>query len=264
MGQSKRGRGALVLPMLLAALLHDAAAQTPSTVVITAPRPVDPEGYRATEARIKDILSHRPALSSPFLSWCMEHRYDQENGAFSGGPLPLQNGRALAIHLKCATAHIEATDTALKQALDAFDKHDYAAALGFFQEAYSKMGTPDAALMLAIKSVAPPMGKADVANATADAERAGPPNRAGTSAAQVVRVTGLRAVPWKSYRAMRAAVAAFEKYKLLAPDAVFRFAVPPPVGKTLPANTRTTSPRRPRFDLRICSHDRSRMDPRHP
>lgn len=52
----------------------------------------------------------------------------------------------------------------------------------------------------------------------------------------VVRVTGLRAVPWKSYGAMRAAVLAYEKYKSLAPDAVFRFAVMPPAGMKLPPN----------------------------
>jgi len=52
----------------------------------------------------------------------------------------------------------------------------------------------------------------------------------------VVRVTGLRAVPWKSYGAMRAAVSAYEKHKSLAPDAVFRFAVMPPAGMKLPPN----------------------------
>lgn len=51
-----------------------------------------------------------------------------------------------------------------------------------------------------------------------------------------VHVTGLRAVPWKSYGAMRAAVSAYEKYKSLAPDAVFRFAVMPPEGMKLPPN----------------------------
>ena len=54
----------------------------------------------------------------------------------------------------------------------------------------------------------------------------------------VVRITGLRAIPWKSYRAMRAAVAAFEANKSLAPDAVFSFALLPPAGKTLPSNFR--------------------------
>lgn len=52
----------------------------------------------------------------------------------------------------------------------------------------------------------------------------------------VVRITGLRAIPWKSYRAMRAAVAAFEANKSLAPDAAFSFAVLPPPGMSLPAN----------------------------
>jgi hypothetical protein len=52
----------------------------------------------------------------------------------------------------------------------------------------------------------------------------------------LVRVTGLRAVPWKSYGAMRAAVSAYEKYKSLAPDALFSFAVMPPAGMKLPPN----------------------------
>jgi hypothetical protein len=70
-------------------------------------------------------------------------------------------------------------------------------------------------------------------------------NGADTAAFMVVRVTGLRAVSWKSYRAMRAAVAAYEKYKFLAPDAVFSFAVLPPAGKALPAN----------FKLRVRTKD---------
>lgn len=53
---------------------------------------------------------------------------------------------------------------------------------------------------------------------------------------QAVRVTGLRAIPWKSYRAMRAAVAAYEANKPLAPDAVFSFAVLAPAGTMLPPN----------------------------
>lgn len=61
----------------------------------------------------------------------------------------------------------------------------------------------------------------------------------------VVHVTGLRAVPWKSYGAMRAAVAAHEKYQSLAPDAVFRFAVMPPEGTKLPPN----------FALRVRTED---------
>lgn len=61
----------------------------------------------------------------------------------------------------------------------------------------------------------------------------------------VVRVTGLRAVPWKSYGAMRAAVSAYEKHKSLAPDAVFRFAVIPPPGMQLPSN----------FALRVRTRD---------
>lgn len=332
MGKSKRGQGAIVLPMLLAALLHDAGAQAPATVVITAPRPVNLDGYRATEARINNILSHRPAPSSRFLSWCMEHRFARENAAFSDGSLPLQENRSLEIQIKCGRAHIEAKDTDLKHALDAFDNRDYAAAREFFRKAYAKLGTLDAALMLAKmhldglgtprdtaqgiawlretaaarfdpkdpqavnarieattmlaridapgdgvaperpgpallsdkagqadaepavgKAVpeAPATSKADFANviadadADADADRAGPRDQAGNAGAQVVRVTGLRAIPWKSYRAMRAAVAAFDKYKFLAPDAVFRFAVLPPAGKTLPPN----------FALRVRTRD---------
>jgi hypothetical protein len=326
MGKSERGQGAIILPMLLAALLHDAGAQAPATVVITAPRPVDLEGYRATEARINDILLHRPAPSSPFLSWCMEHRFARENAAFSAGSLPLQDNHSLAIQIKCGRAHIEAKDTDLKHALDAFDNRDYAAALAFFRKTYAKLGTLDAALMLAkmhfdglgtprdtaqgiawlretaaarfdpkdpqamnahieaatmlarvdapgdgmapdMSGPAHPSGKADQPDAeravgkdvpeesatskadfvhvTADADRAGPRDQAGSAGAQVVRVTGLRAIPWKSYRAMRAAVAAFDKYKFLAPDAVFRFAVLPPAGKTLPPN----------FALRVRTRD---------
>lgn len=52
----------------------------------------------------------------------------------------------------------------------------------------------------------------------------------------MVRVTGLRAVPWKSYGAMRAAVSAYEKHQSLAPDAVFSFALMPPAGMQLPPN----------------------------
>jgi len=62
----------------------------------------------------------------------------------------------------------------------------------------------------------------------------------------VVRVSGLRAVPWKSYRAMRAAIAAYENYRpILAPDAVFRFALMPPPGTALPPN----------FALRVRARD---------
>lgn len=61
----------------------------------------------------------------------------------------------------------------------------------------------------------------------------------------VVRVTGLRAVPWKSYSAMRAALAAYEEHKALAPDAMFSFAVLPPEGKKLPPN----------FNLRVRTRD---------
>jgi hypothetical protein len=52
----------------------------------------------------------------------------------------------------------------------------------------------------------------------------------------VVRVTGVRAIPWKSYRAMRAGLAAYEKYKALAPDAEFSYGVVLGPGKKLPDN----------------------------
>lgn len=68
---------------------------------------------------------------------------------------------------------------------------------------------------------------------------------AGTTSAAVVRVTGVRAVPWKSYRAMSAALAAYHRHKALAPDALFRFAVMPPAGDTLP----------PTFQLRVRTRD---------
>jgi hypothetical protein len=320
MAKSKRGQGTVVLPMLLAALLHDAGAQTgggaSATVVITAPRPVDLETYRATEARIRNILLHQPSLSSPFLRWCMENRFAQENAAFPGGALPSQDSSTLALHVRCGRTHIEANDTTLRQGLDAFDKHDYAAALGFFQQAYAKTGVLDAALMLAkmhLDGLGTPKDRVqgikwlrETAGATSKDPQAmharneatlmlarldepgegaarepvaavagqgepdavpglrtmqgtttpaahppveeafeSPQHQADTSAAAVVRVTGLRAIPWKSYRALRAAAAAFEKYKFLAPDAVFGFAVLPPAGKTLPPN----------FALRVRTRD---------
>jgi hypothetical protein len=303
MAESKRRLGDAVLAMLLAVPLHDAGAQTSATVVVTARRPVDLDAYRATEARIKNRLSHQPSLSSPFLHWCMENRFAKENASFPGGALPVQDGTTLALHIKCGRTHIEAQDTILRQGLDAFDKRDYAAALEFFHEAYSKMGIPDAALMLAkmhLDGLGTPRDRArgiewlhetaearsndpqaqDARNEAAmmlarldepdeGAPRApsvaaaireqpdavpvfrtmqdtpAPAAQADTSAGAVVRVTGLRALPWKSYRALRAAVAAFEKYRSLAPDAVFGFAVLPPAGKTLP----------PHFALRVRTRD---------
>ncbi|RZA32369.1 MAG: hypothetical protein EOP92_26385 [Lysobacteraceae bacterium] len=53
---------------------------------------------------------------------------------------------------------------------------------------------------------------------------------------EVVRVTGLRAIPWKSYRAMRAAMDAHDTYRTLAPHAVFSFGVVLPSGQKLPPN----------------------------
>lgn len=159
MSKSKRMHDPVALPMLLAVLLHNATAQTPAptrtdgrlpaTVTITAPRPINLEGYRAAEARIKNILLHQPTLSSPFLGWCMENRFAQENDSSPGTPLPLVSQGVLNTRIRCGRAHIEAKDTTLRQGLEAFDKRDYAAALEFFRKAYSKMGTEDAALMLA-------------------------------------------------------------------------------------------------------------------
>lgn len=60
--------------------------------------------------------------------------------------------------------------------------------------------------------------------------------QADTEAFIVIHVSGVRALPWKSYRAMRAAMAAYVKFKSLAPDTSFRFAVLAPRGKTLPPN----------------------------
>lgn len=57
-----------------------------------------------------------------------------------------------------------------------------------------------------------------------------------SDAPDVVRVTGLRAIPWKSYRAMRAAMDAHAKYKGHAPDATFSFGLRLPAGYKLPPN----------------------------
>lgn len=59
---------------------------------------------------------------------------------------------------------------------------------------------------------------------------------APSEAPDVVRVTGVRAIPWKSYRAMRAAMDAFAKYKAHAPDAEFNFGLVLPAGYELPLN----------------------------
>lgn len=57
-----------------------------------------------------------------------------------------------------------------------------------------------------------------------------------SDAPDVVRVTGLRAIPWKSYRAMRAAMDAYAKYKGHAPDAEFNFGLKLSDGYKLPPN----------------------------
>lgn len=64
-------------------------------------------------------------------------------------------------------------------------------------------------------------------------------------APDVVRVSGLRATPWKSYRALRAAMAAYEQHKDLAPDAVFTFSVKLPGGQPVP----------PTFAMRVLTPD---------
>jgi hypothetical protein len=65
-------------------------------------------------------------------------------------------------------------------------------------------------------------------------------------AMRVVQVTGTRAVPWKSYRTMKAAEQAFHEHRpRLAPQAQFRFAVLPPKGQKLP----------PKFALRVRTRD---------
>jgi hypothetical protein len=54
---------------------------------------------------------------------------------------------------------------------------------------------------------------------------------------RVVEVTGLRAVPWKSYRAMLVAETTYREYKdELAPQAQFLFAVLPPPGQQFAKN----------------------------
>lgn len=57
-----------------------------------------------------------------------------------------------------------------------------------------------------------------------------------SDAPDVVRVTGLRAIPWKSYRAMRAAMDAYARYKGHAQDAEFNFGLLLPDGYRLPPN----------------------------
>jgi hypothetical protein len=76
---------------------------------------------------------------------------------------------------------------------------------------------------------------------------AGPAGAEATApdAPETVRVTGVRAIPWKSYRAMRAAMDAYEQHQALAPDAVFRFGVLLPPGQALPPN----------FALRVRTQD---------
>ena len=356
-----------ILFALLTASLPLAAAQAPvqpdgkapASVVITAPRPEALAAYRATEARIRRLLAHRPASSDPYLGKCLEQAF------MAPSPYPgTMDELRMKMRIGCARKHIWAKDTTLQQALDAFGRQDYTAALGLFEAAYAKMGTLndnimlDAALMLAkmhldglgtpkdtdkgirwLKEIADgyynpqrdwmrfnpdrpdamnarieaalmlarlygrggqvaqdtreadqwlaravefgyipapvttgrdlaalpapepgapvePLAAAAASASTAPALREDdsangaargpdPSSQVDPGAFIVVRVTGLRAVPWKSYRAMRAAVAAYEAYRFLAPDAVFSFALMAPPGKTLPPN----------FALRVRTRD---------
>lgn len=355
----------------------------PATVVITAPRSGERADYRATESRIERLLARRPVIGGSYMSWCMTHRFLHPPGSSVRLSTFVMDAR-----INCDQGHILAKDTLLRRALDAFGRRDDAVALDLFKRAYVKMGTQDAALMLAKMHfdglgtprdpaqgirwlveivdgkfdpqkdwVRPAAGTSRTINARIEAatllariyeqgdivardavqarkwagralqfgyvplltaaerdlaattrqvathgsEPAIPYGPAGNAfleeadrlaplsprddaavlaastpvreseprldalagrrtmiaASQapseeadphmfmVVRVTGLRAVPWKSYRAMRAAVAAFEEYKSLAPDALFRFALMPPPGKSLPAN----------FALRVRNRD---------
>jgi len=159
MRRLRSGGNCVIAPLFLFVTVLDVKAQAPgvpdakspatSTVVISAQRPVNIESYQATEARIKHVLSHQPSLSSPFLSWCTENRFVAENASGPGSRLPSQSGASLDIRLRCAKAHIEATDVTLKRGIEAFDATDYPTALDLLKQAYSKGRTPDAALMVA-------------------------------------------------------------------------------------------------------------------
>ncbi|MEO7495792.1 MAG: hypothetical protein ABIT83_26555 [Massilia sp.] len=102
-----------------------------------------------------------------------------------------------------------------------------------------------ATAMVAGQAQEPPAPAGAPAHRAALAAPGADPGNDADAAIMVVRVTGLRAVPWKSYSAMRAALAAFEAHKALAPDAIFSFAVLPPEGKKLPPN----------FNLRVRTKD---------
>lgn len=336
----------------------------PATVVITAPRPDGLAPYRAAAARIRYALAHRATTTS---SWCAEQAFMQT------GPRPdALNNWKLDARIRCGRGHIRARDNTLRQALDAFDRQDYAAARGLFGAAYTKMGSQDAALMLAkmhldglgapqdraagirwllevadgyfdpwhdlmrfnpdkpqamnarieaalmlarifaqgdgaardagqarkwaakaaqfgyVPALAPdklnrvastvparaagedlqvtapaPARSVEAARAVVPPAQALPASLIASAgdpvpvarqpdaplqvdpAFQIVRITGLRAIPWKSYRAMRAAIDAYEANKALAPDAVFSFALLPPAGRTLP----------PSFKLRVRTRD---------
>lgn len=231
MGRLRSGHHRVIASLFLLVMVHQVKAQ----------RPVDIESYQAVETRIKTILSRQPSSSSPFLSWCTKNRFVAENTSDPGRRLPSQSGASLDIRLRCARAHIEATDVTLKRGIEAFDATDYPTALDLLTPIerqngqWGANGTPSRNEL----PVEPSSAKV-----TSELGRAASRHQvdAGVS---VVRVTGLRVIPWKSYRAMRAAIAAYEKYKYLAPEAVFSFAVLPSPGTTLPPN----------FELRVRTND---------
>jgi len=353
----------------------------PATVVIAATRPYQEAEYKATVARLRKLLANQPA-SAGTESTCLTPRHMSTSMAL--------DNLAADMRMRCGRMHIWARDTTLRRGLDAFERQDYAAAFGSFQDAWEKMGFKDAGLMLAkmhlyglgtpknpaaavqwleevadgrdgvrdwlrldpaasagltapieaavmlarihargagvprdpeqalawygraaasgvvlsleadamVPGLVPPAAVPAAAAADPVATAAGipaasaaadpaaaaagiplasaaapgaalvPPDAGSAGAAPAsalavpaagrstssleidpaftaVRVTGLRATPWKSYRALRAAIAAFEANQSLAPDAVFSFAVLPPAGKTLPPN----------FKLRVRTRD---------
>lgn len=349
---------ALLLMRTAAAQLADPFAlnaPAPATVVITAQRPVGQMDYRLSEARIKTLASRYAAMADRHAGRCITRAIGPHLTSRRGN-FPIDRG-AIDLHMVCAMAAIDSHDTSLRRGIEAFDHDDYPAAFAAFQEAWDKMGTDDAALMLAkmrydglgtpkdtalavaaFRSIADGYfdpwkdtlridpGRLQLLNARIEAARilarlyergegaprdpmqaqhwqakavefgyvptldllpegleapaappvpmtpvsyqqaaapapaapaevatladtppptpiavalapvaAEPTPQIDPDAFMVVRVTGVRAVPWKSYRAMRAALAAFEDYhSVLAPDAVFRFALLPPPGRTLP------------------------------
>ncbi|GEM_PF-1860986 len=254
------GQHAVAFAIGLAASLPPAlgqASQQPGIVVVTAARPAEWPLAQA-EVRLHSLVGRQATGFKRFLNWCRN------------GPRTDLDTKVL-----CGRTDILARDKSLGEGLEAIQKQDYTTALARFEAAYAKTGYPDAALILAhmhrhglgtprdtaqgikwLRAVAE--ARFDPATHSLDSEAlrnlrqaagefrfaasapGGSQRQAGDhridEALAVVRVTGLRAVPWKSYGAMRAAVSAYEQHKSLAPDAVFRFAVMPPPGMQLPPN----------------------------